>query len=91
MKRFGIHFLLTHLPARDVTFSFAFAIYIHSSHARQFATIDRSIDRDDDATHRGCHIASVDAMRVVGATNDDDDDDDANVRGSDDEATTEGG
>ena len=57
-------------------------------HTRARATIDRSIDRDDDATHRGCPIASVDAMRVVGATNDDDD---ANIRGSDDEATTEGG
>ena len=90
MKRFGIHFLLTPTSARDVTFSFAFAIYIRHTRAR--ATIDRSIDRDDDATHRGCPIASVDAMRVLGATNDDDDDDDdANVRGSDDEATTEGG
>jgi len=91
MKRFGIHFQITPTSARDVTFSFAFAIYI-IRHTRARATIDRSIDRDDDATHRGCPIASVDAMRVVGATNDDDDDDDdANVRGSDDEATTEGG
>jgi len=53
MKRFGIHFQIT--PTCDVTFSFAFAIYI-IRHTRARATIDRSIDRDAMTTR---HIVGV--------------------------------